>query len=195
MRQFEEVNELNPYEYISWKNWNNFHITNKEVTIEAHNNYIESHKVINLPGFIDDGTVQMGKIRKDREAADYSELTLNEFLCTHYNIENNDNPVFLSVMGPYLGCRLFLTTTKLETAGKRLLETLKSDILRYMTSEAGKSILPDYKEHKQKSGTNIWKPNWFENKIIIAQQEEAKQEEPQVKRKKTQLETSQTMSK
>jgi hypothetical protein len=145
IKQFYEVNELNPYEYILWKNWNNFHITNKEITIEAHNQYLDDYKVINLPGFIDDGTIQLGKAKREKDATDYSEYTLNEFLCTQYIIENEDNPVFVSVMGPFMGRRLFLTTTNLESAGKRLLEYIKSDMLRYMTAEVGTQILPDYK--------------------------------------------------
>jgi hypothetical protein len=71
----------------------------------------------------------LGKIKKDKEAVDYSKFTLNEFLCTHYTIENNENPVFLSVMGPFLGRRLFLTTTKLESAEKRLLEEIRHTTL------------------------------------------------------------------
>jgi hypothetical protein len=32
MRQFDDVNEINPYEYISWKNWVGFHQSNKLIT-------------------------------------------------------------------------------------------------------------------------------------------------------------------
>jgi hypothetical protein len=196
MRQFDEVNELNPYEYISWKNWNNFHINNKEVTIEAHNIYLEDHKVINLPGFIDDGSVQLGKIKKEKNDIDYSEYTLNEFLCSHYIIEDNENPVFLAAMGPFLGRRLFLTTSKLESAGKRLLDYVKSDMLRYMTTEAGRNILPDYNEHARKAPTTVWKPTWFEKQIVArAKQAETTEEKPQGKRKKIQMENSPTKPK
>jgi hypothetical protein len=30
MHQFDEANEANPYEYISWKNWNAIHSTHKK---------------------------------------------------------------------------------------------------------------------------------------------------------------------
>jgi hypothetical protein len=72
MRQFDEVNETNPYEYISWKNWTGSHQSNKETTIKAHNNYLENHSLINLQGFKDDGTVLMGNIKRENDAPDYS---------------------------------------------------------------------------------------------------------------------------
>jgi hypothetical protein len=172
---------------------NNFHINNKEVTIEAHNNYIEDYKVINLPGFIDDGTVQLGKVKKEKDTTDYSEHTLNEFLCANYIIEDKENPVFIAAMGPFMGRRLFLTTAKLESAVKRLLEYVKPDMLWYMTGEAGKSILPDYNDHARRASTKIWKQTWFEKQIVArAKHDETNDKEAQGKHKKIQMETNQS---
>jgi hypothetical protein len=66
MRQFDKVNETNPYEYISWNNWIGFHQSNKEATIKANNNYLENHSLINLQGFKDDSMVLMGSIKEKK---------------------------------------------------------------------------------------------------------------------------------
>jgi hypothetical protein len=176
MRQFGEVNDLNPYEFILWKDWSNFHATNKETTIKAHNKYLKEHGLINLPGFKDDGTIKLGKT-DNKDKPDYSNCNLNEFMCTNYTIEGAENPIFLAVMGPFLGTRLFLTSAKLESDGKRLTEQLHTDMTRFMTAEAGKSILIDYdKAAKNAKSTPPWAPTWFEKQIIKTQQSEAQPE-------------------
>jgi hypothetical protein len=95
-------------------------------------------------------------------------------------------------MGSFLGRRMFLTTMKLESVGKKLLEYIKLDMLRYMTTEVRRAALLDYNEQAKKTAT--WKPTWFEKQIILLQQIETKEEEPQGKRKKTQQPTKQTKS-
>jgi hypothetical protein len=99
-------------------------LSNKEATIEAQNEYLDNYKLITSPGFCDDGTVLLGKIKNEKEETDYSEFTLNKFICTYYNIEGAETPIFVAVMGPYFGTRLFITPIKLESAGKRLLKHL-----------------------------------------------------------------------
>jgi hypothetical protein len=146
MRQFDEVRELNPYEYVSWKDWSNSHSNNKEATIEAHNIYLDDYKLIKLSGFGDDGTVQLGQIKKDKEVTDYSEFTLNEFITTHYTIEGQENAIFEAVLGPLLETHIFITKTHLEGAGKRVADEIKYDMLRFMTAEAAKKILLEYTE-------------------------------------------------
>jgi hypothetical protein len=51
MSQFDEVAEMNLYEYISWKNWLDLHSSHKKVIIKAHNDYMVNHKLIYLQGF------------------------------------------------------------------------------------------------------------------------------------------------
>jgi hypothetical protein len=90
-----------------------------------------------------------------------------------------------------------VTTANLESAGKQVVELLRSDILRYMTTEAAQMILEDFKEHLNQSRVSpAWSPNWFEKQIVKAQrlEENEKQEEPQVKRKKTATENKQSTS-
>jgi hypothetical protein len=78
----------------------------------------------------------MGKKPTNKDETNYSEMTLNEFLATHYRI-GESGPVFQEGMGPFLGMRLFIVTTKRWSAGKRLLGQVKHDIIKYMTPEAG----------------------------------------------------------
>jgi hypothetical protein len=124
MQQFDEVNDMNPYEYILWKTWSTYNNNNKEIIMEAHNTYLDDYKLIILPGFKDDGTVQLGTIKLDKGETDYSSYTLNNFICNHYTIEGQENPIFVGIMGPYLGIRLFISPASMESAGERLIESL-----------------------------------------------------------------------
>jgi hypothetical protein len=165
MRQFDEVAEMNPYEYISWKNWLDFHYSHKKVTIKAHNQYMVDYKLINISGFKDDSSMVLGKINKEKGQPEYNEHTFNEFMMQHYVIKNQDHPIFVTAMGPFLGMRLFITSAKLESAGKRLLEQFLHDTLRYMTSDAARKIFQNHAELERKARTNPqWAATWFENK-------------------------------
>jgi hypothetical protein len=162
--------------------------------ITAHNKYINDYKLINLSGFRDDGSVLMGNINRGKDMIDYSKYTCNEFICTNYTIEGPENPIFVSVMGPFLGTRLFISPAKLECAGKRLVEHLRSDMMRFMTEDTAKAILVDYQEYGNKArATAPWAATWFEKQIITTQNKEdlEHQEEPQGKRKKTVTTTNQ----
>jgi hypothetical protein len=86
MQQFDEVIDINPYEYISCKMWTTYNTTNKEIVIKAHSKYMEDYKLINLPGFKDVVTIKLGKIKLGKGEKDYSRNTLNEFICNHYKI-------------------------------------------------------------------------------------------------------------
>jgi hypothetical protein len=165
MKQFDEVIDLNPYEYVSWKTWTTYNTNNKEMIMAAHNKYMDDHKLINLLGFKDDRLIQLETIKVEKGESDYSKYTLNEFICKHYTIEGEENPIFESVMGPYLGTRLFISKAKLESTGKRLAEHIRSDMLQFMTKEVGQAILEDYKEFLNKARTSpAWKPTWFERR-------------------------------
>jgi hypothetical protein len=96
MHQFDEVVERNPYKYILWKNWLDIHSSHKKikVTIKAHSDYMVSHKLINLPGIKDDGSLIMGKIKKEKGQPDYIENRFNEFMMQHYVIETQEHPIF-----------------------------------------------------------------------------------------------------
>jgi hypothetical protein len=113
-------------------------------------------------------------------------MNLNEFICNHYTIKGDENLIFVGVMGPFNGTRLFITPEKLECAGKRWMEIIQSDMLRYMTAKAASAILTDYKEFQQKAQlTPVWKPTWFEKQIILSQDKDEQEQEPQGRRKKT----------
>jgi hypothetical protein len=73
MHQFDEVAEMDPYEYISWKNWLDFHSSHKKVTIKAHNYYMVNHRLLYLQVFKDDSGLTMGKIKREKGQLDYSE--------------------------------------------------------------------------------------------------------------------------
>jgi hypothetical protein len=77
-RQFEEVSDKNPYEFILWKSWVGFHVSNKVATIKEHNEYLTNVQVLNLPGFRDEDAILMGRINRTAEETDYSEMSLNE---------------------------------------------------------------------------------------------------------------------
>jgi hypothetical protein len=147
--------------------------------MNAHNKYVmEDYKLTTLSGFHDDGSVLMGKIKKEKEDTDYSGYTCNEFICTQYTIEAPENPIFVSAMGPFLGTRLFLSSTKLECAGKRLVEHLRSDMLRFMTADAAKAILVEHQENVNKARTTApWAATWFEKQTIITQKNEEQEQQ------------------
>jgi hypothetical protein len=128
-RQFEAINHKNPYEFLSWKTWTGLHESNKEATIKTHNEYLNNVQVLNIPGFCDEEAVLMGKTENDSTKNDYSKVTLNEFITTHYSL-GGSIPMFTAIMGPFLGKRLFILPAKLASAGTRLLEMLHADILR-----------------------------------------------------------------
>jgi uncharacterized lipoprotein YehR (DUF1307 family) len=137
-----------------------------------------------VSGFIDDDNVKMRKKPTTKGVIDYSEMTLNEFLATHYRI-GELGPVLQEVMGPFLGMRLFIVTTKRWSARKRLLRQVKHDIVRYMTQEAGQMILEDYRELRQQAMTSVpWAPTWFESSVPTINEEEQDEKEPTGKRKK-----------
>jgi hypothetical protein len=183
-RQFKEVNDKNPYEFVSWRAWLNLHPLNKVATIKAHNYYLQNVQILYLPGFCDDNTTLMGKVNHKLSVNDYSELTLNEFILSHYHITDSI-PMFRAVLGPYLGRRLFVLPIKLSSAGSRLLETLTADILRFMTPAAGTVTLSNYPEMAQKmENVNPWKPTWFEQQILTMKQEEKTEEHQTGKSKK-----------
>jgi hypothetical protein len=166
-RQFDEVAELNPYEYISWKNWLDFHFSHKKVTIKAHNDYLENYKLINITGFKDDSSLAMGQVKKEKGQIDYSENTFNEFMMQNYVIKSQEHPIFVGVMGPFIGMRFFVTTAKLESAGKRLLDQFLHDTLRYMAPVTARKIFLNYGKLERKVKTNPnWSPTWFERQII-----------------------------
>jgi hypothetical protein len=79
-------------------------------------------------GFIDNDNIQLGKNPKFPDTPYYSKLTLNEFLVKHYVI-GDSGPIFLEVMGPFLGMRFFIVSATKWSAGKRLLEQLQHDML------------------------------------------------------------------
>jgi hypothetical protein len=118
-------------------------------------------------------------------------MNLNEFICNHDTIKGDKNPIFVGVMGPFNGTILFVTDAKLECAGKRLMELIQSDMVRYMTAKAASVILTDYKEFQQKAqSTPVWKPTGFEKQIIQSQDNDRQEQEPQGKRKRQRLLTT-----
>jgi hypothetical protein len=144
--------------------------------IKQHNKYLTNVQVLNLPGFHDDITIAMGKVNHNLSKNDYSETTLNEVLISHYYITETI-PMFRAVFGPYLGKQVFILPAKLSSAGSRLLETLHTNILRFMTPEAGASILVNYQEISQQMITKShWKPTWFEQQILTITQEDKEEE-------------------
>jgi hypothetical protein len=90
-------------------------------TIKTHNEYLHNVQVLNLPGFWDDNTILMGKVKHNQSSKDYSELTLNEFIQSHYYLTDTI-PMFRAVVGPYLGRRLFILPVKSLSASSRFLE-------------------------------------------------------------------------
>jgi hypothetical protein len=109
---------------------------------------------------------------------------MSEFLVTNYLL-GDSIPIFWVVMGPYLGKRLFILPAKWASARSRLLDMLHTDILRFMTQEAGAAILQDYPEVVRKSNaTKPWSPTWFEKQILTIKQEENTEIPPMGKRKK-----------
>jgi hypothetical protein len=113
-------------------------------TIKRQNNYVRDYKLLCLSGFINDDNIQMGRNPKHLNEPDYSQLTLNEFLVKHYTIGDSGR-IFLEAMGPFLGMRFFIVSATKWSDGKRLVEQLQHDILRYMSPEAGQAILADYR--------------------------------------------------
>jgi hypothetical protein len=104
----------------------------------------------------------------------------------HYCIEMQEHPIFIAVMGPFLGTRLLIATAKLESAGKRLVEQFLHDTLWYMTPETARLIFPNYGELQRKGKTTQpWAPTWFERQIVQSENQEDKpQQESQGKQKK-----------
>jgi hypothetical protein len=191
-RQFEEVNDKNPYEFVSWRAWLNLHSSNKVATIKTHNEYLQNVQVLNLPGFRDDNTTLMGKVEQQNSPKDYSEYSLNEFIQSYYYIDD-DTPMFTAVLGPFLGKRLFVLPSKLATAGSRLLESLQVDILRHMTPAAGNACLENYQEKAQKmQSVSPWKPTWLEKQILTMKPEENEGNQHGGKRKKTSATTTES---
>jgi hypothetical protein len=111
-------------------------------------------QVLNLPGFLDDDSTIIGKVKNTPSKIDHSKMTLNEFITLHYFL-GESMPLFRAVMGLYLGKRLFILPSKLSSAGSRLLEMLHLDILRFMTAEAGESMLEFYHRKKSKNHESL----------------------------------------
>jgi hypothetical protein len=62
-------------------------------------------------------------------------------------------------MGPHLGMRQFIVPTKKWSAGKRLLEQVKYDMLQFMAPAVGKATLPNYEEMVRKAEkSRKWAP-------------------------------------
>jgi hypothetical protein len=95
-----------------------------------------------LSGFKDEDNVPLGRNPKYPKLPVYRDLTLNEFLAKHYVIEDA-GPIFLKVTGPFLGMRQFIVAATRWSAGRRLIDELQHDMLRFMSPEAAKSILED----------------------------------------------------
>jgi hypothetical protein len=185
--KFQQSSSTNPYEFIGWKNWNNLHESHKTETIKRQNNFVRDYKLLCLSGFIDDDNIQLGKNPKHPNTPDYSKLTLNEFLVKHYVIGNSGS-IFLEVMGPFLGMRFFIVSATKWSAGKRLVEQLQHDMLRFMSPEAGLAILADYQTMATKAIVSpYWSPTWYEEQIVVIPEHEQDKEAEQTptKRKKT----------
>jgi hypothetical protein len=183
--KFQQSSSANPYKCIAWKDWNNLLATHKTATIKQQNNYTRDYKLLCLSGFIDYDNIALGKNPKYPNAADYSKLTLNEFLTNHYVI-GEFGPIFLEAMGPFLGMRQFIVAATKWSAGIRLIEQLQYDMLRLMSPEAWRAILADYNGMARKA---IVLPNrsptWYEEQIVVQPQEETEPESSPTKRKKT----------
>jgi hypothetical protein len=185
--KFQQASTTNPYEFIGWKNWNNLYSTHKTETIKRQNNYIRDYKLLCLSGFIDDDNVLLGKNPKYPDNPDYSKLTLNEFLVKHYVI-GESGPIFHEAMGPFLGTRFFIVSATKWSAGKRLLEQIQYDMLRFMSPEAARAILADYRNMTTKAIVSpFWTPTWYEEQIVVIPQQdmEREPESTPTKRKKT----------
>jgi hypothetical protein len=185
--RFQQSSSTNPYEFIRWKNWNNLHESHKTETIKRQNNYVRDYKLLCLSGFIGDDNIQLGSNPKYPGTPNYSKLTLNEFLVKHYVI-GDSGPIFLEAMGPFLGMRFFIVSATKWSAGKRLVEQLQHDMLRFMSPEAGLAILADYQNMATKAiASPYWSLTWYEEQIVvIPEQEQDKEAEPApTKRKKT----------
>jgi hypothetical protein len=163
-----------------------FHPSNKVTTIKKHNTYIKEYTVINIPGFIDNNIeVLLGKSTKKDQATDYSEFTINEFLATHYSIDPTGKPLFNAVMGPYNGTRLFIIKDKTASAGKRLLEHIHYDMIRFMSQAAGQSVIADFSNMQRKSSSKTsWAPTWFERQMALPASEDFTDNQYTGKRKK-----------
>jgi hypothetical protein len=196
--QFQEVNDKNFYEFISWREWMGFHPLNKVMTIKKHNQYIKDHTVINVSGFISSGAeVVLGKVKGNDNAPDYSKYTVNEFLVNHYSIDPASKPLFNAVMGPFNGVRLFIVKTKLASAGRRLLEHIHYDMLRFMTPASGAAVISEseYQPMTEKESTKLpWSPTWYEQQIVANHMETATENPSSGKRKKTNQPTNTTGS-
>jgi Fe2+ transport system protein B len=94
-------------------------------------------------------------------------------------------PIFLEVMGPFLGMQQLIEVATRWIAGNCLIDKLQHDMLRFMSPEAAKSILVDYNTMFHKSITALyWSLTWFEKQIIIAPKENNEESNNNTKRKK-----------
>jgi hypothetical protein len=100
-------------------------------------------------------------------------------------------------MGPFLGMRFFIISATKWSAGKRLVEQLQYDMLRFMSTEAARAILADYKSMATRAIVSpFWALTWYEVQIVvIPQQEQDNGSEPTpTKHKKTPQASNQEQS-
>jgi hypothetical protein len=106
-------------------------------------------------------------------------------LVTHYSIDPASKSLFNAVMGPIKGVRLFIIRDKFASVGKRLLEHIHYDILRFMSQETGEAVISRYHEMVHRATiSRPWQPTWYERQLTSTKDEQ-EESEPTGKRKKT----------